>query len=90
MRPLAGLDRCQGEIINLGTEQALTTGDGIRIVEGLLGRAAQVDRQGRRAGDQSRTQANIAKARRLLDYGPATTLEDGLSQTVAWYRAQSA
>jgi nucleoside-diphosphate-sugar epimerase len=39
-------------------------------------------------GDQTRTQANIAKASRLLDYQPSTTPLEGLVQTVAWYREQ--
>jgi UDP-glucuronate 4-epimerase len=86
VRPLTLLDRCQGEIFNLGTETTITTREGIQIVEAIVGRSAQFERHPPRPGDQSRTQANIAKARRLLDYHPTTTPEEGLRQTIAWYR----
>lgn len=84
--PLAEPARCHGEIFNLGTESAITTGEAIRTVEGLIGRAVRAERQPRRAGDQTRTQANITKARRVLGFEPATTPAAGLTQTVAWYR----
>jgi UDP-glucuronate 4-epimerase len=84
--PPSMIDRCAGEIFNLGTEMAITTGEGIRLVEEIVGRPARIERRPRRAGDQIRTQANIAKARRVLGYAPATTPRQGLEQTVAWYR----
>jgi UDP-glucuronate 4-epimerase len=79
------LDACRGEIINLGIDTAITTGEAIQIVESVLGKPAIIQRQPRRAGDQARTQANIVKARRLLDYQPETKPADGLRQTIAWY-----
>jgi len=85
---LSRFDRCTGEIFNLGTDIAITTGEGIRIVEALVGQPLQIARQPRRAGDQTRTQANIAKARRVLEYNPKTTPQEGLAQTVSWYRDQ--
>lgn len=88
VRSLSMLERCHGEIFNLGTEEAITTGDAIRIVEGIVGKTAKIDRQPRRAGDQMRTHANVGKAQSLLGYQPRTTAQDGLVQTVAWYREQ--
>jgi UDP-glucuronate 4-epimerase len=86
--PLGMFDRCAGEIFNLGIDTAISTGEGIRIVEEIVGRRARIVRQPRRAGDQTRTQANIAKACRILGYNPTTTPQQGLAQTVAWYRDQ--
>jgi nucleoside-diphosphate-sugar epimerase len=86
--PLSAFERCIGEIFNLGTDTAITTAEGIRIVEELVGKPARIARQPRRAGDQSRTHANIAKARRILGYNPPTAPREGLTQTVAWYREQ--
>jgi nucleoside-diphosphate-sugar epimerase len=39
-----------------------------------------------RAGDVKDSQADISKAKALLGYQPIVTFEDGLNQTVAWYR----
>ncbi|MCC7680715.1 SDR family oxidoreductase [Janthinobacterium sp. FW305-128] len=42
-----------------------------------------------RAGDVRHSQADIAKASRLLGYVPTHTLAQGLRQTIAWYVAQA-
>jgi nucleoside-diphosphate-sugar epimerase len=78
---------CNGEILNIGTDQAITTGEGIEIVESLIGKRANFVMRPRRAGDQLKTHANIDKARRLLDYNPTTSARDGLAEQVAWYRS---
>jgi len=80
------LDVCLGEIINLGTDTAITTGEGIRIVEGIIGQRARIALRPRRPGDQLRTHANIEKARHLLAYNPSTPPEQGLAEMVRWYR----
>lgn len=85
---LPNLDRCIGEIFNLGTDTAITTGEGIRVVEEILGKPAKLARQPKRAGDQLHTHANIAKARRILGYNPTVTPREGLQHEVAWYREQ--
>lgn len=77
---------CNGEIFNLGTETESTTKEGIETVEAILGLAIQKDVQPARAGDQSRTKANIDKARKLLNYNPQTTLKEGLLDQVEWFR----
>ena len=79
-------DRCVGEIFNIGTDISITTGEGIRITEEIIGREARIDRQPPRPGDQQRTHANIEKARQLLGYNPTTTVREGLEKEVAWYR----
>jgi len=79
-------DRCAGEIFNIGTDTVITTGEGIRLVEEIVGKRAVIRRLPRRAGDQTATQADITKARRVLDYHPAVLPADGLKTTVAWYR----
>ena len=79
-------ERCAGEIFNIGTDTSITTGEGIRIVEEIVGRRVKVDRKPKRAGDQKATHANIEKARRVLGYDPATTPREGLERTVEWYR----
>ncbi len=79
-------DQCVGEIFNIGSDEAITTGEGIQIVEEIIGRQVRVDRKPRRAGDQKATHANIEKARRVLGYDPTTTPREGLKRTVEWYK----
>ena len=83
---LENMPRCRGEIFNIGADTAITTGEGMRIVEELVGRKAKIALQPRRAGDQLETRANIEKAHRVLGYKPTTGACEGLAREVAWYR----
>ncbi len=83
---LDNLGPCAGEILNLGTDRTITTGEGIAIVEEIMGKEARIVQVPKREGDQLRTEANIEKARAILGYEPVTTPRDGLAAQVAWYR----
>ena len=82
------IESCGGEIFNLGVETSITTRDAIQAAESLIGKRARVVLHPKRAGEQMRTQANIAKARRWLGYAPRHTLQDGLALQIDWYRSQ--
>ncbi len=83
---LDNFDRCIGEIFNIGTDVTLTTEEGIRTVEEVIGKPARKIMAPRRPGDQSKTHANIEKARWLLGYDPTTRLREGVEKTVEWYK----
>ncbi len=76
---------CNGEIFNLGTETESTTAQGIAMVEEILQKKIATEKKPPRAGDQSRTKANIDKARKLLGYNPQTSLREGLEAQVEWF-----
>lgn len=82
---LDNMERCVGEIFNIGSDTAVSTGKGIQTVEEIIGRKVRLDRRPRRPGDQLKTHAKIDKARRVLGYNPSTPIEEGLRETVAWY-----
>lgn len=81
-------NQCTGEIINIGTEKTHTTGEGMSLVEEMTGKKIHVKRVSPRPGDQKRTKAEIAKAKRLLGWDPTTTLREGLEKQIAWYVRQ--
>jgi nucleoside-diphosphate-sugar epimerase len=83
---LGNWEKCVGQIFNIGTDATITTGEGIEIVQQILGKKARFVRRPRRAGDQLKTQANIDKARRLLGYNPSTTPQEGLARAIQWYQ----
>ena len=74
-----------GEIINLGSDVEMTTGEGIALIEQIMGQKARLDIRPKRPGDQLHTCANIGKARELLGYAPHMHLADGLQAEVEWY-----
>lgn len=78
----------QAQVFNLGTDEAITTGEGIRLVEELWGARVRVRRLPPRPGEQAATAAHIAKARSLLGYAPRTTPREGLARMVDWYRRE--
>nr|WP_321228596.1 NAD-dependent epimerase/dehydratase family protein [uncultured Psychroserpens sp.] len=79
--------KVNGEIINLGTEVEHTTKEGIEAVEQVIGKSITLNIIPKRPGDQSRTKANIDKARQLLNYNPKTTLLEAVKKQVEWYKA---
>ncbi|MEM7331491.1 MAG: NAD-dependent epimerase/dehydratase family protein [Chloroflexota bacterium] len=85
---LPRLDEVNGEIFNIGSDIEHTTGEGIEMIEDILGMSAQFEILPKRAGDQHRTLANIEKAGRLLGYEPQTTLYDALKDQVDWYKSR--
>jgi UDP-N-acetylglucosamine 4-epimerase len=42
-----------------------------------------------RSGDVKDSQADIAKAQRLLGYQPIVSFEEGLKRTLEWYRTSA-
>jgi UDP-glucuronate 4-epimerase len=86
MTVLTRMDVCNGEILNIGTEEVHTTREGIALVEEIMKKKGVFENLPPRPGDQSETRANITKAKRILEYSPKTTLRQGLEKQVAWYQ----
>lgn len=80
----------QYELINLGGTQTISLAELVQTVERVTGKQAQVQVQPAQPGDVPATYANIARARRLLDYEPTTRVEDGIARQWAWLQANRA
>jgi UDP-glucuronate 4-epimerase len=76
------------EVINLGNSSPVRLAELIAYLEAATGKKAQQERLPDQPGDVPITWANIDKAKRLLGYSPKTTMEQGLRNFVAWYRAE--
>ncbi len=86
---IAALERPLGyEIINLGRGEPVLMADFVEIIEELAGRAAILDTPPAPASEPKLTNANIDKARRLLDYSPQTPVRQGLEKLWRWYQAE--
>jgi nucleoside-diphosphate-sugar epimerase len=75
-----------GEVINVATGGRISLNDLFRALKALTGASVEPIYADTRAGDVRDSQADITKARRLLGYQPTVALEQGLEQTVAWFR----
>ena len=84
---VAALDRPLGyEIINLGRGETVLLADFCALLEELTGKRANLVPEPMPAADVSYTLADISKARRLLDYDPLTSVDNGVRQFWLWYR----
>ena len=77
---------CNGEYINVGCDTEITTGEGIEIVETLVGKKVRKRMLPPRQGDQIHTRADITKAKELLGYSPKNLPGVGLKIQLDWYR----
>lgn len=75
-----------GKIINMADGRQTTLLRLIELLNDMLGTKTKVDFQPARIGDVRESLADITLARNLLGYHPEVTLEDGLGQTIDYYR----
>lgn len=76
------------EKVNLGSSQTVELRRLISLIETELGKKARIKQLPNRPGDVFITHANISKARKLLDYDPRVSIEEGIRAFVEWYKTQ--
>ncbi|MFN7874267.1 MAG: SDR family oxidoreductase [Pirellula sp.] len=75
-----------GRVFNLADGRQTTLNQLLKLLGQMLGIAPKVDYQPVRVGDVRESLADISLARRLLGYEPKFNLEEGLKQTIEYYR----
>jgi nucleoside-diphosphate-sugar epimerase len=75
-----------GEVINVAAGGRISLNRLYDTLRAIVGSQVKPVYAAPRAGDVRDSQADISKARRLLGFEPAVSLEDGLRRTVEWYR----
>ncbi len=78
-----------GEIINVATGGRISLNQLFRTMRNLVGATVEPTYMENRSGDVKDSQADIAKAQRLLGYQPGVSFEEGLKRTVDWYRTST-
>lgn len=75
-----------GEVINVAAGGRISLLDLVRTLQVILDTSVEPTFGPTREGDVRDSQADIAKAERLLRFAPTVSLEEGLRRTVAWYK----
>ncbi|HTY45848.1 MAG TPA: NAD-dependent epimerase/dehydratase family protein [Patescibacteria group bacterium] len=78
-----------GQPLNIGTEEEITIKALAELLIKLYGRSIRLKFDATHLGGQPRRNADISKAKQLLGYAPAVTLEQGLAKTIAWHRQRT-
>ncbi|MFH1278754.1 MAG: SDR family oxidoreductase [Candidatus Eisenbacteria bacterium] len=83
-------DEAVGRVFNIGRGEAIDLNRLAALIGRAAGREIPPRREAPRPGDIIRSRANIERARRELGFEPRTGLEEGLRETLAWYRREVA
>jgi dTDP-glucose 4,6-dehydratase len=84
---IAAMERGQvAEAYNIGRDDEITVLDFAREVVRAVGSSSPIALVAGRPQDITRRRPDGRKSERELGWRPATTLSDGLSVTIAWYR----
>jgi len=85
------IENIKGQVINIGTESHLSV---LEVAEAVLQAMGPTDSRiefiGDRPGQVFRHTADASKLKRLIDWEPKLTFEEGLERTIRWYRDNQA
>jgi len=77
-----------GQVINVATNGRVSLNELLRTMNKIVGTNLEAIYKEERAGEVRDSQADIAKARRILGYEPIVGLEEGLRRTLDWCRSE--
>ncbi len=77
-----------GRTVNIACGDRISLNDLFARLRTLVGSELSPIHGPARAGDVKHSQADIAAAGKLIGFRPEVGLDEGLRETVAWYRAQ--
>ena len=78
-----------GTVCNIGSGMRITLNQLVRNIEQILGYKAEIEYLSARPGDVRDSLADINLAKRSLGYSPRISMQEGLMQTIEWFRHHS-
>ena len=78
----------KGEVLNIGCGTRYSVLQLLQTMADLLGAPADAEHRPTRAGEVRDSQASIEAARTLIGYEPLVSFEEGLADTMRWFREQ--
>lgn len=83
---LNAIDRKLGyEIFNLGNSDTVSLNEALSVIAEVTGRDLKIEEHPMQPGDVEITNADVSKARRLLDYDPKTSFKEGMTIFHEWF-----
>lgn len=73
------------EIFNLGRGEPIFLNNFINVVEKTLGKKAKIEEKPMQMGDVSITYADISKAKKILNFKPKVSIEQGMQIFADWF-----
>lgn len=72
--------------VNIGTEEEITIGDLAKLIIALSGKSTKIEFDTSKPDGQPRRNCDTKKAKKLVGFEAKVKLEEGLKQTIDWYR----
>jgi UDP-glucuronate decarboxylase len=83
---LASSSAGRGEIVNIGNNNETKIIDLAMLIKKMTSSSSEIVFQPLPADDPKRRCPDVSKAKKLLGWTPRTSLEEGLSRTIKWFR----
>ncbi|HCG91149.1 MAG TPA: nucleotide sugar epimerase [Dehalococcoidia bacterium] len=84
---IASLKDVQYDIFNLGSNSPVSVNKVVELIEDILGIKAIKEFLPKNNADVSSTNADVSKARKILNWKPQLSFYEGLKKTIDWYMA---
>lgn len=75
-----------GDVFNIAVGERITLNDLIDILQKFINTSIQPTYKPERSGDIRDSLADITKAKAILNYQPAINVEEGIKQTLDWFK----
>ena len=80
-----------GEVINIGCGREISIGELAQVILSIIGKKAEIFKEDRRVRPETseveRLMCDNSKASKLLGWEPRTSLKEGLSRTIDWFKS---
>ena len=76
------------EIINLGNSNPVKLSEVLDLVGKYMDKDLKIEERPMFQGDVLKTYADISKAKRLLDYNPEVSIDEGMKNFFSWYNQE--
>jgi len=87
---VAGCGKAVGKVVNVGAGKDISIGELAETIRSLIGNPGELDIEGRRfrpeKSEVMQLLADTRLAKELFGWSPAYSLEEGLAETLEWYR----
>jgi UDP-glucose 4-epimerase len=80
-------DSADSEIVNVGSTGTIEIRTLAEVIRDEIDPSLNLEYADPRVGDARHTHADVSKARELVGYEPTTSIRDGVSRFIEWYRA---
>lgn len=79
-------ENLDGKVINIGSNKEITINDFAEKIKKLANSESKITYVTERPDDPKRRSADLTKARSLLNWMPETGLDEGLKETIKWFK----